>query len=1037
MGAIKDKFDSVYRDYAIDGVKASGPYNPEKSEQRAIGPLIETAVANAGLGSLIDVVYATRAELDADLAHDPDSVALVYADADDANNDLYTKTGASGAGAWTLTSALHDIISNLVSPFLPETSVLADYINGASLFQTIGRPVDPVDGSGLTAGTYVFGQPAKYAGGIYQVRVFGRGNGTVRIQSFTVDGDDKVPVAGSVPVEIAVTNEGLQTFLVDPGIEAGEYLGFYAPNGVIALKTGTTGDSNGYWNIAGVDATETGFTKAALNPNNQIQIGFDIRQPFATADRILGLDDTTTTRIPLVFNNETLLPSPTVSVFGGAIALASPDIGYRVPVDQIGNGSFINFFAPLHDAEFAKYNGKKVRLEIVFETENYVQRAYGGSMVGTAAATSQLLSYDYSYDADRNRLVWTFDFIPVWTAGDTSQNLKFYLQAGTIAAAASEIRITVVDQFWTPLEAVDPQPELLVMMREVIRQERVRRQVSEGVQYTVVTANSDAASGADFTGLNAIQDAIDSIKDASADNQYEVRVSGRFVPNQTAHYTKVVGVGAGAINAFIAMKSHVHVVGDDTAQIEASVPGATPDKTIYDAVRHDADARFDGIYVHCVNVRYSTHFEGSGATPNRNRRMNRVHLKTSASGGGAALGYGGSSGELSQFVDCRFEAGNGSAVYVHDSGSFSRPMRLEFLRCVFDTLDITPDPDIDRAFQLQSLGSGLVSHIALTACYIASGAPVSFLDAWVGAATADHNGWRVSAPDHEPRAVQTSTLRATVLRIVSSTTGASSAIVADETSSAFDVIFGKSSVTDEYEGPLWFTHKHGYQRKAGGVGLTGQALSGLDLDERPTHAGTAPAGYYDTSLGKRLGDCSTVNKTLVVNVDGVNRTVTFDKNYDGTASNVAPTYSNAAILAEINTALSGFATASLVALGRYHYPVFKGNEVRSNSDSTAILKGMGVVFTASRGARIATSADTRIDGVALDDAAPGKLFRLITCGEIFTQNSGEWFALREVASVAHAVGTKLGISAANPGVFDPAAANKVLRIVATNVAAFL
>lgn len=59
----------------------------------------------------------TRANLNADLAHAAGAVGLVYADATDANNDLYIKLGSSGSGSWTLTTAFHDVISGLALPF--------------------------------------------------------------------------------------------------------------------------------------------------------------------------------------------------------------------------------------------------------------------------------------------------------------------------------------------------------------------------------------------------------------------------------------------------------------------------------------------------------------------------------------------------------------------------------------------------------------------------------------------------------------------------------------------------------------------------------------------------------------------------------------------------------------------------------------------------------------------------------------------------------------------------------------------------------
>lgn len=125
MGNIAQQFATAFRDFVADGVASSGPHEVVKEEVRAIGPLIESAISNAALGALVDVVYPTRAELYADLAHPADTVALVYGDATDANNDLYIKTGASGAGAWTPTTILHDAVATAAGPILAEVEAFA------------------------------------------------------------------------------------------------------------------------------------------------------------------------------------------------------------------------------------------------------------------------------------------------------------------------------------------------------------------------------------------------------------------------------------------------------------------------------------------------------------------------------------------------------------------------------------------------------------------------------------------------------------------------------------------------------------------------------------------------------------------------------------------------------------------------------------------------------------------------------------------------------------------------------------------------
>lgn len=128
MGNITTAIASAFRDFVTDGVASSGVHEPVKSEVRALGPLIEAAIGNAGLGALVSVTKTTKALLDADLAHDADTVALVYADATDANNDLYVKTGASGAGSWTLTGVLHGAIDALAQGYVDAAAAAAEAV---------------------------------------------------------------------------------------------------------------------------------------------------------------------------------------------------------------------------------------------------------------------------------------------------------------------------------------------------------------------------------------------------------------------------------------------------------------------------------------------------------------------------------------------------------------------------------------------------------------------------------------------------------------------------------------------------------------------------------------------------------------------------------------------------------------------------------------------------------------------------------------------------------------------------------------------
>lgn len=134
MGAIVGLFEETFRDYVTEGVRSSGVHKVEKSDARSLGVLIEGAIGTAGLGALVGVVKDTKANLDADLAHPSNTVALVYADATDANNDIYIKVGGSGSGSWTLTSAFHDIIGGLAQPYVDAAEAAASAASAVGLF---------------------------------------------------------------------------------------------------------------------------------------------------------------------------------------------------------------------------------------------------------------------------------------------------------------------------------------------------------------------------------------------------------------------------------------------------------------------------------------------------------------------------------------------------------------------------------------------------------------------------------------------------------------------------------------------------------------------------------------------------------------------------------------------------------------------------------------------------------------------------------------------------------------------------------------
>lgn len=93
-----DSANTIWRDFVTEGVPTSGMHEPRKAKIRDWGRYLESLTQAAGYGNT--VWFATKALLDADLAHAAGTPAVVYADTTAANNGIYIKSGASGAGSW-------------------------------------------------------------------------------------------------------------------------------------------------------------------------------------------------------------------------------------------------------------------------------------------------------------------------------------------------------------------------------------------------------------------------------------------------------------------------------------------------------------------------------------------------------------------------------------------------------------------------------------------------------------------------------------------------------------------------------------------------------------------------------------------------------------------------------------------------------------------------------------------------------------------------------------------------------------------------
>ena len=127
--------DEVLRDYVTEGVPSSGPHEPKKSELRTLlggyEQVINSFLASGGR------VYISKTELTADLAHAAKTMAWVIGDATAANNGIYQKQGASGAGSWTRVADL------------PYSFIVASDVGDGTPDAIVATTSLPVSGSAL------------------------------------------------------------------------------------------------------------------------------------------------------------------------------------------------------------------------------------------------------------------------------------------------------------------------------------------------------------------------------------------------------------------------------------------------------------------------------------------------------------------------------------------------------------------------------------------------------------------------------------------------------------------------------------------------------------------------------------------------------------------------------------------------------------------------------------------------------------------------------------------------------------------------
>ncbi len=418
-------------------------------------------------------------------------------------------------------------------------------------------------------------------------------------------------------------------------------------------------------------------------------------------------------------------------------------------------------------------------------------------------------------------------------------------------------------------------------------------------------------------------------------------------------------------NAIFKMKSNLKVRGVGGAKkIYSTMPTNKANPLYYDytqAIYFAGGGELENLHIIAKNTRYPIHSDAASCALTKARIVDCIieHLGCDDVPDSPAgnrwhqpSGWGGGtrSGQIIDFVRTDFL----SPIYPfsnHSNIDFTQPTRISFDTCKFI------NSKHGYSVNIEVYGSGMEEVYEFNNSQF-SGA-IKYLGNWNSSVSKEDARTLVpiikgrgNSPVLFNNTLVPSTSSGQVLKITSNSTGASSKVKVTG-GTAKDLIFGTE-----------------YTKNGGG------SLSGFSHGTREVRYGTAGAAatQYSHTLGHRLGDCTGVNKTLIVEVDGVVKTITFNLDYaGGIDTGVAPAIDNTTILASMTASL-GTATASTFSLPAEYYPEWTDAvEIRANESTTdEILIGMGCMAVGTSFVRKAVEGEVP-DFIALDNILPSAI----------------------------------------------------------------
>ena len=362
-------------------------------------------------------------------------------------------------------------------------------------------------------------------------------------------------------------------------------------------------------------------------------------------------------------------------------------------------------------------------------------------------------------------------------------------------------------------------------------------------------------SGKDY---ETIPLALAGITDANYLNRYKLTIYDDVTLTELVEYAETYG----SYHWYFAMKDFTYINGNNKRLVCSIPDGSTSDqKTYYEPCAVKAYAGMRDFFISAYNLRYCVHIDDASGANRKQELFNTElsHLGHSEGTGGTPFGTGTRTGEEMVLKDCTLKGIN--VVAWHTNVSFSKIAKLTLFNCTINALNgvgVRIDSLTSRLNNLVNIykgsNNGNITYMAeyyeptATNLYILNDAIISKYDN-----NSSFNNIAINGGS---------------LKIISTTAGSIDSVAGTGATAL------TSSICD-YE--------------------DNYAIGRLEVGEWSYNA--------NVKMGVRLGDCSSVNKEMTLNVDGVPKTITFNENFTA--------QTNAQVLEFINTALAGSAIVSL------------------------------------------------------------------------------------------------------------------------------